>query len=194
MASGNTSLPLIIFMELLEVMSSMICDCFINFGNSKVVCPCPQSQRGIFLAPGHIIGPFSKQNKHSIIIVSWDQKMKNNKRQCLYGIPQPIHVDRGMKNIQFDRDTRWIQENLLHQEKTIHDGGRRLRPSSRRKSVAANQWARAGDSHKIDSKIVRFDSDRIGHLKLAWRSSSEGRRPQPQRPEKMSSALGYLKK
>ena len=26
-----------------------------------------------------------------------------------------------MKNIQFDRDTRWIQENLLHQEKTIRE-------------------------------------------------------------------------
>lgn len=42
-------------------------------------------------------------------------------RVGLDGIPRPIHVDRGMKNIQFDRDTRWIQENLLHQEKTIRE-------------------------------------------------------------------------
>ena len=52
-------------------------------------------------------------------------------------------------------------------------------------------------AHRVEEKAwqqISEQEDRIGHLKLAWRSSSEGRRPQPQRPEKMSSALGYLKK
>lgn len=37
-------------------------------------------------------------------------------RVGLDGIPRPIHVDRGLANIQWHRDTDWIQKNALHQE------------------------------------------------------------------------------
>lgn len=40
-------------------------------------------------------------------------------RVGLDGIPRPIHVGHGMKNIQWDRDTDWIYENLVHQEATV---------------------------------------------------------------------------
>lgn len=40
-------------------------------------------------------------------------------RVDLNGIPRPIHIEHGMNNIQWDRDTKWIQEHLIHQEKTI---------------------------------------------------------------------------
>ena len=39
-------------------------------------------------------------------------------RVGLDGIPRPIHVDRGLANIQWDRDTTWVNENIIHQEKT----------------------------------------------------------------------------
>ena len=42
-------------------------------------------------------------------------------RVGLDGIPRPIHVDHGMKNIQWDRDTAWISNNLVHQEKTVYE-------------------------------------------------------------------------
>ncbi len=42
-------------------------------------------------------------------------------RVGLDGIPRPIHIDHGIKNIQWYRDTKWISENLLHQEKTIYE-------------------------------------------------------------------------
>lgn len=39
-------------------------------------------------------------------------------RVGLDGIPRPIHVDRGLANIQWDRDTTWVNENIIHQEET----------------------------------------------------------------------------
>lgn len=32
------------------------------------------------------------------------------------GLPRPIHIEHGIKNIQLDRDTGWIEKNLIHQE------------------------------------------------------------------------------
>lgn len=39
-------------------------------------------------------------------------------RVGLDGVPRPIHVEHGLKNIQWERDTDWIYNNLVHQEKT----------------------------------------------------------------------------
>lgn len=35
------------------------------------------------------------------------------------GIPRPIHVSHGIKNIQWDRDTDWIYQHLMHQETAV---------------------------------------------------------------------------
>lgn len=35
------------------------------------------------------------------------------------GLPRPIHLEHGKQVIQWDRDTEWVQEHLLHQEKLI---------------------------------------------------------------------------
>lgn len=37
-------------------------------------------------------------------------------RVGLDGIPRPVHVEHGLKNIQWERDTDWIYDNLVHQE------------------------------------------------------------------------------
>lgn len=42
-------------------------------------------------------------------------------RVGLDGLPRPIHVAHGLKNIQWDRDTDWVYENLLHQEETVFE-------------------------------------------------------------------------
>ncbi len=43
-------------------------------------------------------------------------------RVGLDGVPRPIHVDHGLKNIQWDRDTEYVYEELVHQEKTVDEG------------------------------------------------------------------------
>ncbi|WP_345763644.1 class I mannose-6-phosphate isomerase [Diaminobutyricibacter sp. McL0608] len=35
------------------------------------------------------------------------------------GIPRPIHVDHGARNIQWDRDTAWVESNLLGQVEVV---------------------------------------------------------------------------
>lgn len=39
----------------------------------------------------------------------------------LDGLPRPIHLEHGAANIQWDRDTGWINENLVHQERTLKE-------------------------------------------------------------------------
>ena len=43
-------------------------------------------------------------------------------RVDLDGKPRPIHLDHGVKNIQWDRDTAFCQEYLLHQEEVVCQG------------------------------------------------------------------------
>lgn len=40
-------------------------------------------------------------------------------RVGLDGLPRPIHVEHGMKNIQWDRDTDWIYDNIVEKQETI---------------------------------------------------------------------------
>ncbi len=42
-------------------------------------------------------------------------------RNGLDGKPRPIHLDHGIKNIQWDRDTNWIKANLLDQAQVCHE-------------------------------------------------------------------------
>jgi mannose-6-phosphate isomerase class I len=43
-------------------------------------------------------------------------------RLGLNGKPRPIHLEHGLKNIQWDRTTGWVRENLIDQEKLIATG------------------------------------------------------------------------
>ena len=38
-------------------------------------------------------------------------------RVGLDGLPRPVHLEHGEKVIQYDRKTKWVEKNLLHQEK-----------------------------------------------------------------------------
>lgn len=37
----------------------------------------------------------------------------------LDGLPRPVHIDHGKKNIQWDRDISWVRSNLIHQETVL---------------------------------------------------------------------------
>jgi hypothetical protein len=44
-------------------------------------------------------------------------------RVGLDGIPRPVHLDHGTRNIQWDRDTSWVGDNLLDRVETIRTDG-----------------------------------------------------------------------
>ena len=41
-------------------------------------------------------------------------------RVGLDGLPRPVHLEHGFQNIQWDRDTKWVESELLHQETVVH--------------------------------------------------------------------------
>jgi hypothetical protein len=43
-------------------------------------------------------------------------------RLGLDGFPRPIHLDHGLTNIAWDRDTSWVRENLINQVKELAEG------------------------------------------------------------------------
>lgn len=43
-------------------------------------------------------------------------------RVGLDGIPRPIHIEHGLKNIQWNRDTDWIYDNVVGQQETVVQG------------------------------------------------------------------------
>lgn len=43
-------------------------------------------------------------------------------RVGLDGIPRPIHIEHGLKNIQWDRDTDWIYQNVVGRQQTVEEG------------------------------------------------------------------------
>lgn len=47
-------------------------------------------------------------------------KMWDWGRVDLDGKPRPIHIDHGLQNIQWDRDTDWVRENLVNQVTELH--------------------------------------------------------------------------
>lgn len=47
-------------------------------------------------------------------------KMWDWDRVDLDGKPRPIHVERGLENIQWERDTEWIKKELLHQDTVVY--------------------------------------------------------------------------
>lgn len=51
-------------------------------------------------------------------------KMWDWARLGLDGLPRPVHLDHGMKNIQFERDTDWVKRELLHRDVLIFDDER----------------------------------------------------------------------
>lgn len=47
-------------------------------------------------------------------------KMWDWRRVDLDGKPRPIHIDHGLQNIQWNRDTDWVRENLVDQVTELH--------------------------------------------------------------------------
>ncbi len=43
-------------------------------------------------------------------------------RLGLDGLPRPIHIDEGLQNIQWNRTTEWVRENLVNAVRVLHDG------------------------------------------------------------------------
>jgi mannose-6-phosphate isomerase class I len=97
----------------------------IQFPASEYVNRYPAAKHDHFSIPAgtvHCSGANSMVLEISATPYIFTFKMWDWGRVGLDGVPRPIHVDHALNNIQWSRDTRWTNENLVGQVKKIAEG------------------------------------------------------------------------
>ena len=87
-----------------------------TFDAEKYVNVIPAKKHDHFLIPGgtiHCSGKNCMVLEISATPYIFTFKLWDWGRLGLDGRPRPIHLEHGMKNIQFERDTEWVMENLV---------------------------------------------------------------------------------
>ena len=95
------------------------------FPAEKYVNVWPATKHEHFLIPAgtiHCSGSNSMVLEISATPYIFTFKLWDWGRMGLNGRPRPIHLERGLKNIQWDRTTEWVRKNLINQEETVASG------------------------------------------------------------------------
>lgn len=95
-----------------------------KFDAEKYVNVIPAKKHDHFLIPGgtiHCSGKNCMVLEISATPYIFTFKLWDWGRLGLDGRPRPIHLQHGMKNIQFDRDTEWVMNNLVDRVDLIHE-------------------------------------------------------------------------
>ncbi len=93
-----------------------------SFEAEKYVNAFPAKKHDHFLIPGgtiHCSGADCMVLEISATPYIFTFKMWDWGRLGLDGRPRPIHAERALANIQFDRDTDWVRANLVDQVETL---------------------------------------------------------------------------
>lgn len=94
----------------------------ISFPDEKYINQFPAKKHDHFLIPAgtiHCSGSDSMVLEISATPYIFTFKLWDWNRVGLDGMPRPIHIDHGEKVIQWDRKTKWVQENLVNQVKLL---------------------------------------------------------------------------
>jgi mannose-6-phosphate isomerase class I len=97
----------------------------IQFDADKYVNKFPAKKHDHFLIPAgtpHCSGRNSMVLEISATPYIFTFKMWDWGRLGLDGRPRPIHLDHGIANIQWDRTTRWVKENLVNRFEPVASG------------------------------------------------------------------------
>lgn len=95
------------------------------FDDAKYVNSWPARKHDHFLIPAgtcHCSGKNSMVLEISATPYIFTFKMWDWARLGLDGRPRPIHLDHGLANIQWERDTDWVRENLINRVMAIASG------------------------------------------------------------------------
>lgn len=83
-------------------------------------------------------------------------------RLGLDGRPRPIHIEDGAKNIQWNRTTSWVKENLVNQFETIHNDKHYLEEKTGLHELEFIETRR----FKTKEKIYHYCGDGVNMLNL----------------------------
>ena len=96
----------------------------ITFDAEKYVNTWPAKKHDHFLIPAgtiHCSGADTMVLEVSATPYIFTFKLWDWGRVGLDGLPRPVHLEHGGKNIQWDRTTSWVKENLVNQKETLHE-------------------------------------------------------------------------
>lgn len=97
-----------------------------QFDAERFVNAVPAHKHDHFLIPGgtvHCSGKDCMVLEISATPYIFTFKLWDWGRLGLDGKPRPIHLEHGLNNIQFDRDTDWVMKNLVNRVETLHADG-----------------------------------------------------------------------
>lgn len=94
----------------------------VKFDDEKFVNKFPAKKHDHFLIPAgtvHCSGKNSMVLEISSTPYIFTFKLWDWDRVGLDGIPRPIHIEHGKEVVQYDRDTKWVKENLVGQVQVL---------------------------------------------------------------------------
>lgn len=95
------------------------------FPDDKFINKFPAKKHDHFLIPS---GTIHCSGKNTMILeisatpFIFTFKLWDWARLGLDGLPRPVHIEHGKKNIQYGRDTKWVEENLINKIDKIAEG------------------------------------------------------------------------
>ncbi len=96
----------------------------ILFDAEKYINRFPAKKHDHFLIPAgtcHCSGSDAMVLEISATPYCFTFKMWDWARVGLDGLPRPVHIDHGKKNIQWDRTTKWVEKNLVNATHTVRE-------------------------------------------------------------------------
>ncbi len=96
-----------------------------DFPAEKYVNEWPAKKHDHFLIPAgtiHCSGKDGMVLEISATPYIFTFKLWDWGRMGMDGRPRPIHIEHGLKNIQWDRTTEWVKENLINEDRPIASG------------------------------------------------------------------------
>ncbi len=97
----------------------------VEFDAEKYVNKWPAKKHDHFLIPAgtpHCSGKNSMVLEISATPYIFTFKMWDWGRMGLDGLPRPIHLEHGLNNIQWDRTTEWVRQNLVNRITPVQEG------------------------------------------------------------------------
>ncbi len=97
----------------------------VAFPAEKLVNQFPAKKHDHFLIPAgtvHCSGKDAMVLEISATPFIFTFKLWDWGRLGMDGKPRPIHLEHGAENVQFDRDTKWVENNLVNQVEKVAEG------------------------------------------------------------------------
>ncbi|WP_338556009.1 class I mannose-6-phosphate isomerase [Erwinia sp. E_sp_B04_7] len=96
-----------------------------SFDDRKYINQFPAKKHDHFLIPAgtiHCAGSGSLVLEISATPYIFTFKLWDWGRKGMDGLPRPVHIDHGQEVIQWDRDTSWVEQNLINRVECLAEG------------------------------------------------------------------------